>query len=165
MTAPIDYSAVLADLEVRRSEAAIRLGQLDAAIAVVRAMLGREMTETPLTLDDDPLNGENPANAIMTSVPTLRGQNTAIQSDTFFRMSTPQAVRKYLSMMKKPQKPRAIADAIQAGGQIHATNAETAYMNVHTALKRGRDKDFAQTRTGEWGLAEWYSNKSKGDGE
>lgn len=59
----------------------------------------------------------------------------------------------------------AIADALQAGGQVHASDAKTAYMNVNVALRRGKDKDFAQTRNGEWGLVEWYSGKSKGDAE
>jgi hypothetical protein len=160
MTAPIDYSAVLADLEARRTDLKTKLGQTEAAIAVVRAMLGVAPEEVDV---EGAGNGETAT--VVTSVPTLRGQNTTIQSDTFFRLSTPSAVRKYLSMMKRPQKPRAIADALQQGGQVHAADSQTAYMNVHTALKRGRDKDFVQTRNGEWGLAEWYGNKTKADAD
>jgi hypothetical protein len=37
MATPIDYSAVLADLEAKR-------GQIDAAIAVIRALVGSSVT-------------------------------------------------------------------------------------------------------------------------
>jgi hypothetical protein len=155
MTAPIDYNAVLSDLEAKRA-------QLDAAIQVIRALIGSGATTGGESGPAEPINGENGTGGA-SGRPAPGGGSIA--TDAFFRLSTPAAVKKYLNMMRRPQKPRIIADALQAGGQVHATDSQTAYMNVHTALKRGKDKDFVQTRNGEWGLAEWYSGKSKGEGE
>jgi len=90
--------------------------------------------------------------------------NAALQSDTFFRLTTSAAMRKYLAMMKRPQTSRAIAEALQAGGQVHAVDEKTSYTNVYTALRRRRDV-FVQTRNGEWGLLEWYNNKPRADPE
>lgn len=147
MTGPIDYQAVLADLEARKA-------QIEGAIAGIRAILGEA---APISADDVFIP-EVPKAGAATPIP-------GIQSDTFFGLSTPQAVRKFLSTAKRPQSPRAIADALHAGGQIHAVDPKTAYTNVYTALKRGRDSEFSQTRNGEWGLAEWYSNKGKNEAE
>lgn len=154
MTAPIDYTAVLADLEAKR-------GQIDAAIAVIRALVG-ESGAAPQEEGNGDEEGQTKPSPASSSVPQ---RNTAIQSDTFFRLSTSAAVKKFLGMAKRPQTPRMIADALRAGGQVHATDEKTAYTNVYTALKRGQDKDFVQTRTKDWGLVEWYGSQSKGDGE
>jgi hypothetical protein len=155
MTAPIDYTAVLADLEAKRA-------QLDAAIQVIRALIGSGAASGD-AVGTEALaeNGTGPSPLR----PATGHSAASIATDTFFRLSTAQAVRKYLGMVKRPQKTRAIADALQAGGQVHANDPKTAYMNVNVALRRGKDKDFVQTRNGEWGLAEWYSGKSKGEGE
>lgn len=152
MAASIDYNAVLADLEAKRS-------QLDAAIEVIRALIGSGATSgeagaEAAVAENGTASGSGPARQGGQSGPT-------IDTDTFFGLNTPAAVRKYLSLMKRPQKPRAIADALQAGGQVHASDSKTAYMNVNVALNRGKDKEFAKTRNGEWGLAEWYGSKSK----
>lgn len=154
MTAPIDYTAVLADLEAKR-------GQIDAAIAVIRTLVGESGAAPQEDGNGDEGSQAKPSPATA-SVPP---RNAAIQSDTFFRLSTSAAVKKFLGMVKRPQTPRMIADALRAGGQVHATDEKTAYTNVYTALKRGQDKDFVQTRTGEWGLVEWYSSKPKNETE
>lgn len=163
MTAPIDYNAVLADLEAKR-------GQIDAAIAVIRTLIGASATATgeggSQALTDIPAGDglvtiTGPRGASATGVPSATG----IPSDLFFRLSTAQAVKKFLSMMKRPQKPRAIADALKAGGQVNATDDKQAYGNVATALRRGTDKEFVQTRQGEWGLVEWYGSGGKANGE
>lgn len=155
MTAPIDYTAVLADLEAKR-------GQIDAAIAVIRTLVGEGGAPPQENGDGD---DDAPARPSTASAGIPQRTAPGIQSDTFFRLSTSAAVKKFLGMVKRPQTPRAIADALRAGGQVHATDEKTAYTNVYTALRRGQDKDFVQTRTGEWGLVEWYGNKPKGDGE
>jgi hypothetical protein len=151
MTAPIDYNAVLADLEAKRA-------QIDSAIAVIRALIGGGITDTPSIAADDGASPGTIASTAFRPTPTLTG----IQSDTFFRLSTSQAIRKYLGMVKRPQTPKAIADALHSGGQVHAADPQRAYNNVFTALGRSPE-DFVKTRNGEWGLAEWYSNKPKGE--
>lgn len=142
MTAPIDYQAVLADLEERR-------GQLDAAIAAVRLI----MSGAPGVAQDP---DAPPREQVVTPAKQQSGSSgrAAVDTDTFFGLSTSNAVKKFLSIAKRPQS-----------GQVHAVDPKTAYTNVYTALKRGKDREFAQTRNGEWGLAEWYNNKPKGDSD
>lgn len=152
MTAPIDYQAVLADLEAKRE-------QLDAAIAGIRVMLGVSESDAAGAGEPAKTSGGTKASGVVAA------NGTVVATDTFFGLSTSQAVRKFLSMTKRPQAPRAIADALHHGGQVHAVDQKTAYTNVYTALKRGKDSDFSQTRNGEWGLAEWYTNKPKAEGE
>ena len=155
MTAPIDYNAVLADLEAKRA-------QIDSAIAVIRALIGAGAGSGggDVQAPADVLAATDGAPFPATQ---LRPSGTpGIASDTFFRLSTADAIKKYLGITKRPQTARAIADALMAGGQVHATDERVAYANVHTALTRGKDKVFAQTRNKDWGLAEWYgSNKPK----
>ena len=64
-------------------------------------------------------------------------------------------------MMKRPQTARTITEALHAGGQINSSDVEAAYGSVYSALTR--NKDFVKTRNKEWGLAECYGNKPKGD--
>jgi len=151
MTAPIDYTAVLADLEAKR-------GQIDAAIAVIRSMIGTGAAEMPATSASLATNDA--------SQPAASSRSSTVLDDAhaFFRMSTPVAVKKFLGMVKRPQTVRAIASALRDGGQLNAADEKAGYMNVYTALKRGMDTDFFQTKNKEWGLAEWH-NKSKSENE
>lgn len=156
MTAPIDYIAVLADLEAKR-------GQIDAAIEVIRTLIGSGATPESATQglaisSDDDGNVSTVRRVATPSAPP----SGVIQNDTFFGLSTSAAVKKFLGMMKRPQFPRTIADALVTGGQLHAVDDKTAYANVSTALNRGKDTDFSlQKRTRLWGLAEWYPNQPK----
>jgi len=150
MTGPVDYNAVLADLEAKRVE-------IESAIRVISGLVAG----SPAAAPDGNGAADSPARPSTTKqTPAVGG---GVQSDTFFGLSTPAAVRKFLSLTKRPQSPRAIADALVEGGQVHATK-DTAYTNVYTALKRGKN-DFVQTRNKEWGLVEWYGSKPKGDSE
>lgn len=155
MTAPIDYNAVLADLEAKRS-------QIEAAIQGIRALVALGITDMPAgatVAQEASTTGDNGAG------PAVRTPNAStvpgIASDAFFKLSTAAAIKKYLNMAKRPQTARLIADALHAGGQIHATDPQTAYMNVSSALRR--NADFEQTRTKEWGLAEWYGSKGESE--
>jgi hypothetical protein len=75
-------------------------------------------------------------------------------------MSIPDAIKRYLSIMKQPQQPKAIADALKDGGML--SNAANFNGNVWTALKRMEDKEVVNTPKG-WGLAEWYPSRPKMD--
>jgi hypothetical protein len=159
MTAPIDYNAVLSDLEAKR-------GQIDAAIAVIRSLIGGGSTEGAPQSNGVPSGDDSTAPT--GTVPGAPAQSRPVATglsdpNIFFRLSTPAAIKKYLNMVKRPQTARVIADALHNGGQVHAADEKTAYVNVATALRR--NEDFVQTRNKEWGLAEWYGNKPKGDGE
>ncbi len=84
-----------------------------------------------------------------------------LRSDTFFRLSVPDAIKKYLAMAKRPQSPKEIAVALKQGGVL--SQAAHFYANVTTALKRLKDSgDVVNTKEG-WGLAAWYPNKPKAD--
>jgi hypothetical protein len=82
-----------------------------------------------------------------------------IRPDEFFSLSNPEAIRKYLAIMKRPQTPRAIVDGIRAGGVL--TNAKNFYANVWTELKRARARGEIVNTPSGWALAEWYPNKPK----
>jgi hypothetical protein len=158
MTAPIDYNAVLADLEGKR-------GQIDAAIAVIRTLIGAVATDGSPAPAPEAEQGSSVTRAPQAVVPAAHVAGVDLKSDTFFGLSTAGAVRKFLTMAKRPQSPRVIANALVVGGQIHARDPKTAYANVYSVLKRSKDRDFVQVRDGDWGLAEWYGNKAKESAE
>lgn len=154
MTSPIDYAAVLADLKARRR-------QLDIAIASIETILGATGgtadVESASEESDYPL--ESLAGPIAPIKARQNNAGTLIQNDTFFGLSTPEAVKKYLAMMKRPQKVSDISKALLEGGQIHARDATTAYNNAYASLKRLRKAGEAvRIKSGEWALAEWYSS-------
>jgi hypothetical protein len=67
-------------------------------------------------------------------------------------------------MMKRPQKLPDIAKALMEGGQVHAVDPTTTYNNVYSSMKRmEKAGDAVKIKTGEWGLAEWYTNRPRGD--
>lgn len=82
-----------------------------------------------------------------------------VHTGAFLGMSTPKAIIKYLGMVKKAESPRQIATALMAGGQVHATDAQTAYLNAYSALKRMKNDKVAKTQNGDWGLIEWYGGR------
>jgi hypothetical protein len=155
VTAPqIDYQAVLNDLEEKRR-------QLDAAIAYFRGLVsGAAVSEEGAGSSANSAVGGSSNGA----KPVSKPGGVTLERDTFFGMSTPSAIKKFLGMTKRPQSPRAIADALHAGGQVQARDAKVAYTNVYSALKRLQDTDFSQIASGEWGLVEWY-RKPKAEGE
>jgi hypothetical protein len=82
-----------------------------------------------------------------------------VHTGAFLGISTPKAIVKYLGMVKKAQSPRQIADALMAGGQVHAPDPQTAYVNAYSALKRMKNDKVAKTQNGDWGLIEWYGGR------
>jgi hypothetical protein len=135
----IDYAAVLADLETKRT-------QLDAAIAGIRTMLGM------------PAGAAGPAAASVNS----NGGSTEIEADTFFSLSIPDATKKFLGMRKKPATTPEIGDALKRGGQTHA-GSESFGNTLGSVLARVYSNGGGIVRVGRgmWGLAEWYPNKPR----
>jgi hypothetical protein len=142
--------AYLAKLQAERA-------MLDIRIAGVRAELGMEAV---------PEVGAGPdyLNAAATSAaprePTVTGR---VRSDEFYRMSIPEAVKRYLEIMKQPQPPSAIVAALKAGGVL--SQSKNFYTTVWTAMRRQRVVgELVNTPTG-WALSDWYPNKPKVAGE
>ena len=76
------------------------------------------------------------------------GSSRKIGPDEFFRMTTPDAVKKYLKIVGKPARATTdIIDGLKAGGM------NTNYTNVYTALGRLQKKGVVKVGD-NWGLEE-----------
>jgi hypothetical protein len=81
-----------------------------------------------------------------------------VRSDEFFQMSMPEAIKRYLAIMKQPQTPKTIEVALRDGGFI--TTATKIYAKVSTAIRRlSASGDIVNVGKG-WGLADWYRGRS-----
>lgn len=129
----IKYSDVLADLESKKAV-------IDAMIANTRQMLNLGLDQL--------------ATAAGSVIPTDRTP-TEVRTDTFFRMTTPDAIIKYLEIAKRPQTLSEITKALQDGGL--PTTATNLMPIVGSRLSRLKsDGKVCQPTTGKWGLSEWY---------
>jgi hypothetical protein len=124
---PINYAAVLADLEAKRA-------QLDSAIASIKVIM--EQTGTMAA----------------TAPPVSRIASLAeVPSDAFVGLSISNAVRKLLEMMQRRLSIGEILKGLQAGGL-----KPNKYRNVYSII-RGREAykaDIIKVNR-QWGLAEW----------
>lgn len=134
----VDYEAVLADLRAKRDK-------LDAAIAGIETMLGISG------------NGSGSAGA----KPNGDELPDSVEHDTFWRMSVPDATRKFLAMKKRPQSTKEIAAALEKGGVLHSS--KDFPNTVGTVLTRidQRGGDIVKLERGKFGLAEWYPNSKR----
>lgn len=127
----IDYKAVLADMEEKRAA-------LDAAIENMKRWLG--IAGTPAVVAGRAL-----------------GNGGEIPSDAFFAMSIPDAIAKYLRMVRGKKATNDIVDALEKGGITHSS--KNFRNTVSTALYREdakADAEIVRVAEGEWGLTEWY---------
>ena len=123
-----DYPSVLADLRAKRAE-------LDALISSLEHFAG-----------DDAGADEGPNGGV------------AVLADAFFQMNTASAIRKFLSMSRRPQTTREVVDALEIGGFIH--NSKNLKNMVYTALTREERREaIVQLPDKTWGLAERYPNR------
>jgi hypothetical protein len=124
---PINYAAVLADLEAKRA-------QLDSAIAAMKVLMEQTgvMAATAPSL---------PRIASLSQVPPR----------AFVGRSTSAAVRMLLEMMQRRLSVREILQGLRAGGL-----KPNKYRNVY-AIMRQRESDKADIIKvdRQWGLAEW----------
>jgi hypothetical protein len=140
---PRDISA--AELLTRlESEVAQKL----QAIAGIRLALGLK-----------PWSGAATPAAAGTELQREEGAPGAVRPDEFFRMSIPDAIRKFLGIMRKPMSPKAIADGLKAGGML--SNAKKFYSNITTAIVRLAETGTLVNTPNGWGLSEWYPNRPK----
>ena len=130
----IDYAAVLADLEAKKAA-------LESTIAGLRQMLnlGAEQSASGSGAEQTP---------------------TEVRSDTFFRMTMPDAIVKFLEIVKRPQTLSEITKALEDGGL--PTTAKNLMPIVGSNLSRMKTSgEVCQPQQGKWGLALWYPAASR----
>ena len=124
---PINYAAVVADLEAKRAE-------LDSAIAAMKVLMrqtGSLAAATP-------------------PVPRISSLDQ-VPPDAFVGLSISNAVRRLLEMMQRRLSMREILEGLRAGGL-----KPNKYRNVYSII-RGREAyqaDIIKVNK-QWGLAEW----------
>jgi len=80
--------------------------------------------------------------------------------DTFFRMTVPDAIKKYLGIVKRPKTAKDITGALDVGGLTH--QAKNLYATVYpTLLRMEGNEEVVRVGKGEWGLSEWYPGGRK----
>jgi hypothetical protein len=78
-----------------------------------------------------------------------------LANDSFFHLSVPEAIKKYLNIAKRPKTTKDITVALDVGGLTH--HAKNLYQTVYpTLLRMEQAKQVVRVGKGEWGLAEWY---------
>ncbi len=134
-TPPIDYEAVIADLEAKKAH-------LDTMIAGLRAIAGMANLGVP--------PGGGPGGGS----PSGDGR---IAPDAFFGKSIPEAAVIHLGNVRKKLSTQQLMDALEAGGL-----PKSKYNTVYAILRRRESQvgDIVNMQ-GEWGLASWFPNHTK----
>ncbi len=130
---PINYDAVLADLEARKA-------QIEAAIAGIKTMLGQ--------FGGGPSGTTGGGGSYTGMTPS---------HDAFIGMSIPEAAKKHLSTVRKKLSTQEIMTALEAGGL-----PPSKYSTVYAILRRRENQvgDIINMK-GDWALQEWYPNYRK----
>jgi len=130
---PINYEAVLADLEAKKT-------QLESAIAGIKAMLGQVSTSP---------SGPGGGGGYVGGAPA---------HDAFIGMSIPEAAKKHLTAVRKKLSTQDLMTAMEQGGL-----PPSKYSTVYAILRRREKQvgDIINMK-GDWALAEWYPNYRKG---
>jgi hypothetical protein len=136
-TPPIDYEAVIADLEAKIAHLQATL----AGIKVVAGMSGLGVAPPP----SSPTGGGNP---IVNGKPA---------PDAFLGKSIPEAAKMYLTSQRRKLSTQELMDAMEAGGL-----PGSKYQTVYAILRRRENQvgDIVNIK-GDWALAEWYPNYTK----
>lgn len=140
-TQPLDYSAILADLEAKKAAIEATIGSVRAALALgALAGIGQigdvataSGASSPMSLH----NGEIPNGA-------------------FLGKSIPEAAKLYLEILKQKQSTRQISEALVRGGM--ETTSKNFTSIVHAVINRARkapNSDFVRIGS-NWGLSSWY---------
>lgn len=88
----------------------------------------------------------------------------SLAPDTFFRMTVPDAIKKYLNIAKRPRTAKDITAALDSGGLTH--QAKNLYATVYpTLLRMESANEVVRVGKGEWGLSEWYPSGRKANQE
>jgi hypothetical protein len=138
-TQPIDYAAILADLEGKKVA-------LEAAIASVRAAI------VAGTLGQ---SGDSTALPALGLPATLTGGE--VPAGAFLGKSIPDAAKLYLEIVKKKQTSKEIAEALLKGG-MESTSKNFPSI-VHAILDRARkakNPALVKVDKSHWGLTGWW---------
>lgn len=135
-TEPINYEAVIADLEAKIAHLQATL----AGIKVVAGMSGLGIAPPPGG------SGGNPM-----------GNGGKIAPDAFLGKSIPDAAKIHLSNVRRKLSTQELMDALEAGGL-----PGSKYNTVYAVLSRRENKvgDIVNIK-GDWALADWYPNYTK----
>jgi hypothetical protein len=125
MPDPINYPAVLADLEAKRA-------QLDAAIASIRAIMG-------------------PAGALVRAAVPRIADLSQVPPDAFNGLSISAASQRLLEMIQRKLTTREIMQGLRAGG-LKPSNYHNVYAILR---QREAYKKDVVNEGGFWGLTEW----------
>jgi len=133
-TEPINYEAVIADLEAKKVA-------LETTINALRAISGLG------TLGVPPSGGPGGGSP----------SNGKIASDAFFGKSIPEAAVIHLGNVRRKLTTQTIMDALEAGGL-----PKSKYSTIYAILSRRASQvgDLVNMQ-GEWGLSAWYPNHTK----
>jgi hypothetical protein len=136
---PVDWGAVVAELEAKRAA-------LDKAIASLRVVIASGVLFAA---------AEDAMPAMADSVGVLHGGEVPIGA--FLGKSIPEAAKLCLQIVKKKMTTREIAESLQKGGI--ETTAKTSFPSiVHSILMRATRSGtgILKLDRSHWGLAEWY---------
>jgi len=149
--AGLDYGAVLADLEAKRTA-------LDQTIASLRSLMGGGALAI----------NANDSIAGMADNVSLSLHGGEVPAGAFHGKSVPEAAKLYLSLVKAKKSTREIAEALVKGGM------ESNSKNFETTVAGGLYRIFNTTGEivrvkGAWGLATWWpagvrASQEKGKG-
>ncbi len=135
----MDYGAILADLEAKKVA-------LESLIASVRMAAASGIVSV-----GDFVSATSGAG---TSTPSI-SSTAEIPNGAFHGKSIPEAAKAYLSMIKKKQTTREIAEALRRGGM--ETTSSKFEQIVHAVLDRSKKASGEFVRVGNaWALATWY---------
>jgi hypothetical protein len=134
----LDYGAVLADLEAKRTA-------LDQTIASLRSLMSGGALA---------INASDSIAGMADSV-SLSLHGGEVPAGAFHGKSVPEAAKLYLSLVKQKKSTREIAEALVKGGM------ESNSKNFETTVAGGLYRVFNTTGEivrvkGAWGLAEWW---------
>lgn len=150
---PIDYAAILADLESKK-------------LAIEQAIIS---LRTALSIGAIGKIGEGMGIGMADSVsvalsPSFGAAGGEVPSGAFLGKSIPEAAKLYLAIVKRKQTSREIAEALLKGGiESSAKNFNT---QVHSILDRARKSGagIVKLDKSHWGLVEWYPASLRGIG-
>ena len=137
-TQPIDYEAVIADLEAKKAH----IDSMIAGLRAIAAMSGLGSNVPPNT----PTGGG-----------IAPGNGGKLAPDAFLGKSIPDAAKIYLTSQRRKLSTQEIMDALEAGGL-----PGSKYSTVYAILRRRENQvgDIVNIK-GDWALAEWFPNYTK----
>lgn len=138
-TEPVDYTAILADLEAKKAALEQTIASFRQAMAAgALGQTASDGTVVPSLTAPSLTGGEVPAGA-------------------FHNKSIPEATRLYLEIVNKKQNTREIAEALLKGG-MESTRPKNFVNIVLAGLNRARKSPTSGiVKLGsQWGLASWY---------